>query len=217
MKSSNYKLLFILVIFYQLTFAQTHKFQYGFEVGPSITTLSGYKVIGQDNFFKLGYTSSVYLKYKSAKHFSLKTQIGIANKGTTTYPNNLSSDEDNSVTSTSINLNYLEIPMIMGLNYPLRKFTLFGTLGGYYGVLLSQGMVTRSSTYTNGKSSDQIDNFNGSDYGIASSIGIEYKVNRNINLVLESGRRTGLADITIDTKDIHSSSKSILFGVNFKL
>ena len=207
MKKLNFFLL-CSILATQQTFAQISKYQYGIEIGSTINSLTeNFMVIGND--LNTGYSTGAYFQYNSAKLFSYKAQIAYVQKGGESF--------SNTIPKIKTKLDYLELPITTKFSYG-NKFKLFAALGPYYGILLSQKNNVIFNDESNGKETEQIDDFKNSDFGISSSFGVEFRLNNKINLSLEKKNSRGLINIAQDqNQDIKTFTISMLLGINIKL
>ncbi len=169
--------------------AQSNKFSYGIEAGPSITTLYGNRYIETIDNASLGYLLGMRFQYHFSETRSLKSGFGFERKGlvdniqTTDQLGNPIGD-----VKYQLNFNYLTLPLLVQFGFG-EKIKSFWNAGPYVGYLLNQEWVYRVTPEARG---DNTSNFKRIDLGFTLGIGVTLPLDNHFSISSELRNNLGL-------------------------
>ncbi len=174
-------------------------FSLGVKAGMDISTISNLVVddpVSKES--KLGFQGGLIGKYGFNKLLAVQMELLFTQKG---YK--VEATQNGNTTKHFLRINYLEIPLMAKVTYPLGKFVVFGNVGPYLGVGLNglegdipDAGINQPIYYGEG-------GYQNIDFGFAFGAGFGYKIGIG-EIILDLRYDLGLSDI----HNVSSSTKN---------
>jgi Outer membrane protein beta-barrel domain len=171
----------------------------------SFTSLSTIAFKNQSSLIKFGFTTGVSGRYNFTKHFAIETGIHYSNKG---YSSQkifaLQSQNDSTATiigksRQTSSFRYIDIPLKASITFCERNRIRFTASAGLVTNIFLTSLTKDVLDYTEGgkrisKTFDQ-KNYSKATLSATAGIGIDYTLNKSMNLRVEPGFRYGITRI----------------------
>ena len=162
----------------------------GVIAGMDISTISNLVVndpVTKDS--KLGFQGGLIGKYGFSKLLAVQLELLFAQKG---YQ--VEATPDGALTKHFLRLNYLEIPIMAKVSWPMGHLVINGNLGPYLGICLNGYEADDPDAGQHGNINFDQGGFNRIDFGLVFGAGLGYRTGK-CELFLDLRYRLGLSDI----------------------
>mgnify|MGYP000403137862 CR=1 FL=1 len=156
-------------------------FEYGFAVGPSLTSVTTFFDQQADPSFN--FHARISGEYYFSDTWAMRAEVYYDNKG---FADGFVQDSNSNRIETDFNLTYITIPLKAGLHFG-NNGNFYINLGPYVGFLIN---AEDSETST-----DRKEFFRSTDFGFASGIGYMFDLSEKMRLSVEFNRQSGVLDI----------------------
>lgn len=195
-------------------YAQTSRFNLGFEGGPNLASLRGSQGVSQPEIGALwGLSGGVFLQYNCQSRFSLRTNVSYEKKGFAYRSSGMS------VRNSELDqqLDYLTLPLLLRATFG-QRVQFFVNAGPYVGYLLRSSSVFQEGPNTF-RSRDEF--YQAFDAGLSTGIGISLPFATRWAASAEVRNNLGLVNVSalpiVGGGALRTNSTQLLLGVGYRL
>jgi len=174
--------------------AQEYTFETGFEGGPSVTFISNKYQRFSHIRPGIGFSAGSFIQLNLKNIVSLRTGFSFERKGEAFYKHIGNIYQDYGTVVVHNNYDYLIFNLLCRLGFG-KQFGFFLQTGPFLGYLLHSRQVEGSNADFSGETYDRTDFFHRFDIGLASGIGIHYRILSALRLSLEFRYNMGFFQI----------------------
>lgn len=217
-------LISLLSIYNVCVFAQLDKFELGVEGGGLVSMLRGSRFLVNGQKAKLGTVGGVFVQYNFNKRFAIKTAFLYENKlaENKSDPFTITDFQGNDISISNYRINYnfqyLNIPLLLKVNFGEKKLNYFINVGPYLGLLLKQSIT---DNYT-GTIEDTKDGINTSEFGLSTGFGLNYQLTNRLKINFEARNNFGTSNMLknnlfTEYGNLYSNTMNGFIGISYKL
>ena len=219
---------FLFIILFLSGKSQTSQFEYGFQGGLNINSISGNAISKDHRGAITGLSIGGHFKLNTSDHFGIKMLISYDENGyalRSLFLDNSSSPSGQPLIKVDFlkRLNFLNVPIVAEYSFG-NKIRMNLDAGVFMGFLLNSILITKyKDPVPAGQPSEIRTSSKGNqtfNYGLSVGFGIQYPIAPKIKLDLDLRNHTGLANLI---KESSTNSKmetncfAILAGISFEL
>lgn len=213
MKALKIKVTLLLLVSAMNVATAQQSYQFGFEAGPSYTSLRGNQILSQFHKGRLSYSAGTFFRYDLSEHVYFKSGVYLENKGSLHRLTFMSLTGETTPSTIKFHLDYVTVPLMAGISFGERLKWHFNG-GGFTSFLVASRTDQSGTAFVNVFPSE----FSAMDAGVLAGAGVSYPLGQ-FRVSAELRSNMGLMNVSavpvFDNGNIKTSFTSLMLGVAY--